>query len=208
MDPSKLKGAKVKKTASTIYDATQWTLKNGVKVVVLLTDYKKDQILFNLFKAGGQSLINDEDIASFDNSVYNMFEYVQGVSKFKGTELSKMLAGKNVSVSSYIDNLYSGISGRSTVKDLETALQLLYLEYTDPRFDQEEWDNAISQLKSLLPNMENTPNYALQKEITKAVYEDSPRNEIVSMEKLGKVSLATVEKNYKKLFAERLSSLW
>ncbi len=202
MDPSKLKGAKVKKTASTIYDATQWTLKNGVKVVVLPTDYKKDQILFNLFKAGGQSLINDEDIASFDNSVYNMFEYVQGVSKFKGTELSKMLAGKNVSVSSYIDDLYSGITGRSTVKDLETALQLLYLEYTDPRFDQEEWDNAISQLKSLLPNMENTPNYALQKEITKAVYEDSPRNEIVSMEKLGKVSLAAVEKNYKKLFAD------
>ena len=202
MDPSALKGAKVKKTASTIYDATQWTLKNGVKVILLPTDYKKDQILFSLFKAGGQSLIPDADMPSFDSSIYGMFENMQGVSKFKGTELSKMLAGKNISVSSYIDNLYSGVSGRSSVKDLETALQLLYLEYTAPRFDQEEWDNAVSQLKSYLPNIETTPNYALQKEVSKVAYEDSPRNEIISMEKIDKANLATVEKNYKKLFSD------
>ena len=202
MDPATLKGGKVKKAASTIYDATQWTLKNGVKVIVLPTDYKKDQILFNLFKAGGQSLIADEDIASFDNSIFSTFENMQGVSKFKGTELSKMLAGKNLSVSSYIDALYSGVSGRTTVKDLETALQLLYLEYVEPRFDQEEWDSAVSQLKSFLPNFENTPNYALQKEIVKVIYEDSPRNEIISMDKIAKADLATVAKNYKKLFAD------
>ena len=202
MNPETLKGSKVKKATSTIYDATQWTLKNGVKVILLPTEYKKDQILFNLFKAGGESLISDADMPSFDQSVYRVFESVQGVSGFKGTELSKMLAGKNISVSSYIDNLYSGVTGRSSVKDLETALQLLYLEYITPRFDQEEWDNAITQLKAILPNLENTPNYALQKEVNKVVYEESPRNEIISMDKLAKADLNTVAKNYSKLFAD------
>ncbi len=202
MDPSALKGAKVKKTATTIYGATQWTLANGVKVVVLPTEYKKDQILFNLYKAGGESLISDEDLASFDSNIYGSFQAMQGVSRFKNTELTKMLSGKMVSVNPYIDELYHGIGGNSSVKDLETAFQLLYLEYVDPRFDQEEYDNAMAQIKAVLPNIENTPNFALQKELVKALYNNHPRNEVISMAKVEKASLQTIEKNYRKLFAD------
>ena len=202
MDPSALKGAKVKKTASAIYGATQWTLANGVKVVVLPTEYKKDQILFNLYKAGGESLISDEDLASFDSSIYGAFQSMQGVSKFKNTELTKMLAGKMVSVNPYVNSLYHGVSGSSSVKDLETAFQLLYLEYVEPRFDQEEYDNAIAQIKAVLPNLVNTPNFALQKELFKTLYNNSPRNEVISMDKVEKASLQTIEKNYRKLFAD------
>ena len=39
LDPSTLKGSKVKKSKSTIYGATEWTLKNGVKVVLYPTDF-------------------------------------------------------------------------------------------------------------------------------------------------------------------------
>ena len=202
MDPSSLVGAKVKKTNTTLYGATEWTLSNGVKVVVLPTDYKKDQILFSLYKNGGESLIATEDLPSFDGSIYGVFQNAQGLSKFKGTELSKMLSGKMVSVNPFIDDLYNGISGNSSVKDLETAFQLLYLEFTDPRFDQEEYDNATSQIKAVLPNLVNTPNFAFQKRFNKVLYNDDPRNEVLSMEKLEKANLQTIEKNYRKLFAD------
>ena len=202
MDPSSLVGAKVKKTKTTLYGATEWTLSNGVKVVVLPTDYKKDQILFSLYKNGGESLIATEDLPSFDGSIYSVFQNAQGLSKFKGTELSKMLSGKMVSVSPFIDDLYNGISGNSSVKDLETAFQLLYLEFMEPRFDQEEFDNAIAQIKAVLPNLVNTPNFAFQKRFNKVLYNDNPRNEVLSMEKLEKVNLQTIEKNYRKLFAD------
>ena len=202
MDPSVLKGSKVKKTKSSIYGSTEWTLKNGVKVIVLPTEHKKDQILFNLYKAGGQSLISTEDLPSFDSNIYGTFDAMQGISKFKGTEVTKMLSGKNVRVGSYIDALYNGVSGSSSVKDLETAFQLLYLVYVDPRFDQEEWDNAISQLKAVLPNALATPQFKMQKELNDFLYGGNPRREFISMETFDKVNLATVEKNYRKLFSD------
>ena len=202
MDPSVLKGSKVKKTKSSIYGSTEWTLKNGVKVIVLPTEHKKDQILFNLYKAGGQSLIATEDLASFDSNIYGTFDAMQGISKFKGTEVTKMLSGKNVKVGSYIDALYNGVSGSSSVKDLETAFQLLYLVYVDPRFDQEEWDNAISQLKAVLPNALATPQFKMQKELSDFLYGGNPRSKFISMETFDKANLATVEKNYRKLFSD------
>lgn len=202
LNPETLAGSPVKKTAKSRYGSTEWTLGNGVKVVVLPTDYKKDQILFNLFKAGGESLIPTSEMASFDSNIYGMFENNQGVAGFKGTDLGKMLTGKNISVNPYIGNMFSGVSGNSSVKDLETAFQLLYLEYVEPRFDPEEWNTAVSQLKSMLPNLEKNPQMIFNKEMTKVLYGDDPRREFISMEKIDKADLATVEKNYRNIFAD------
>ena len=207
MDPSVLKGSPVKKTKSSLYGSTEWVLKNGVKVIVLPTEHKKDQILFTLYKAGGQNLISDEDMASFDGTVYGTFDSMQGVSKFKSTEVTKMLSGKNLQVGAFIDGLYNGISGSSSVKDLETAFQLLYLTYTDPRFDQEEWDNAIAQLKAVLPNALGTPQFKLQKDLNDFLYGGNPRRQFISMETLEKANLQTVESNYRKLFASAAGSV-
>jgi zinc protease len=207
MDPSVLKGSPVKKSGSSIYGSTEWILKNGVKVIVLPTEHKKDQILFTLYKAGGQNLISDEDMTSFDSTIYGTFDAMQGVSKFKGTEVTKMLSGKNLQVGAFIDGLYNGVSGSSSVKDLETALQLVYLTYTDPRFDQEEWDNAIAQLKAVLPNALGTPQFKLQKDLNDFLYGGNPRRQFISMETLEKANLQTVEKNYRKLFASAAGSV-
>lgn len=207
MDPSVLKGSPVKKTKSSLYGSTEWVLKNGVKVIVLPTEHKKDQILFTLYKAGGQNLISDEDMASFDGTVYGTFDSMQGVSKFKSTEVTKMLSGKNLQVGAFIDGLYNGVSGSSSVKDLETAFQLLYLTYTDPRFDQEEWDNAIAQLKAVLPNALGTPQFKLQKDLNDFLYGGNPRRQFISMETLEKANLQTVESNYRKLFASAAGSV-
>ena len=202
LDPAKLKGAKIAKTASTIYGATQWTLKNGVQVIVYPTDLQKDQILFNLYKDGGTSLISDEDLSSFESNVLALFQNNSGVSAFSGTTVSKMLTGKNLSVNPYFSKLENGINGNSTVKDFETAMQLVYLYYTDPRFDPEEWQNGIDQIKSILPNLVNQPNYKLQTELYKTLYGGNLRHQMISDEVLAKANLATVEKNWKALFAD------
>ena len=44
LDASALKGSPVKKEKKTIYGATEWTLKNGLKVVFLPTEYEKDEV--------------------------------------------------------------------------------------------------------------------------------------------------------------------
>ena len=200
LDPSTLKGAKSKKAKKALYGSTQWMLKNGVKVIFLQTDYRKDQILFDLYKDGGLSLIPDEDITSFDTDIVSLFRSNSGVAGFSGTQMSKMLTGKSLSVTPYINKLDHGIEGDSTQKDFETALQLVYLFYTQPRFDQDEYDTGINQLKAVLPNIESNPNYKLSKEFYKVLYNDSPRHQFLSMETLDKANLQTLEKYTRMLF--------
>ena len=200
LDPSVLKGAKSKKAKTALYGSTQWMLGNGVKVIFLPTQYKKDEILFDLYKDGGMSLIPDADIASFDSNIISLFKSNSGVAGFSGTQVAKMLTGKSLTVNPYLNSLDHGIEGQATQKDLETALQLVYLFFTQPRFDQDEYDNGINQLNAVLPNLEGQPNYKLQKELYKALYNDSPRQQMISREVVDAANLQTLEKYYRILF--------
>ena len=200
LDPSVLKGAKSKKAKTALYGSTQWMLGNGVKVIFLPTQYKKDEILFDLYKDGGMSLIPDADMASFDSNIISLFKSNSGVAGFSGTQVAKMLTGKSLTVNPYLNNLDHGIEGQATQKDLETALQLVYLFFTQPRFDQDEYDNGINQLNAVLPNLEGQPNYKLQKELYKALYNDSPRQQMISREVVDAANLQTLEKYYRILF--------
>ena len=202
LDASKLKGSKVKTEKKTIYGATEWTLKNGVKVVVLPTDYKKDQVNINLSLDGGKTLIATEDLPSFEDNVWGLFLNNTGVSKFSGTALPKMLAGKSASANPYISNLTHGISASSTPKDLETALQLLYLEFVDPRFDENEFQTGIQQIKAVLPNIEKDPDFRFQIEKEKVFYNNNPRVLALNQETLAKADLATIERVYRDLFKD------
>ncbi len=196
-----LKGAKVKKEGKTIYDATEWTLKNGVKVVVLPTQHKQDQIIFDLRKDGGATLIATEDMPSFEDNIWALFQNNSGVSKFSNTQLSKMLAGKNLSVSPYIGSVSHGVQGQSTPKDFETALQLTYLYFADPRFDEDEYQTGIQQIKAILPNIAQNPDFMFQNAVQKIFY-NSPRVVELNEETLEKADLATIEKVYRELFKD------
>ena len=206
LDPATLKGSKVKKTKSSIYGSTEWTLKNGVKVVLFPTDYEKDRITFNLYKMGGSSLIETEDLPSFESNLYSMFSNYNGVSGFTASTVNKMLAGKQCGASVNITSLNTGITGFSTPKDLETALQLLYLNYTDPRFDKDAYDQAEQTIRSLLPNLVSQPNYRLQKELMGTAFDNNPRNILISEEVLDKASLETIERVIRGLYKDAAGS--
>ena len=197
-----LKGSKVKKSAETIYGATEWILKNGVKVIVLPTQHKQDQILFNISMNGGQSLITTEDMPSFEDNIWALFQQNSGISKFSGTQVPKMLAGKNLSVSPYIGATKHGVSGSSTPKDFETALQIAYLYFADPRFDQSEYETGIQQIKAILPNIAKNPQFVFQNELYRILYGNNPRINKLDEETLAKADLATIERVYRELFKD------
>ena len=201
LDPATLKGAKAKVARKPgIYGSTVWTLKNGVKVTLLPTDYTKDQILFDLYKDGGKSLIPVEDLASFNESIFNMYVHNTGVAGFSGTQVSKMLTGKTLSVTPYINELDHGIKGNTTPKDLETTLQLIYLFFVEPRFDKDEFDNGINQYRAVLPNLVNQPDYKFADGFYKLLYGNNPRRQQLNQEILDKANLESLGKYYRKLF--------
>lgn len=197
-----LKGSKVKKASETLYGATEWILKNGVKVVVLPTELKKDQVLFNITKKGGRTLIATEDMPSFDDDIWGLYLQNSGISKFPGKTVPKMLAGKSLSVNPFIDGSRHGVSGQCAPKDLETSLQLAYLYFTDPRFDESEYMVGINQINALLPNLESNPDYQFSIAMNKILYGNNPRVTSLTEETLAKANLATIERVYRELFKD------
>ena len=187
---------------ATVYGATEWTLANGVKVVVLPTQHKKDQVIFNLELKGGKNAVAAEDLVSFEDNIWSLFLQNSGISKFSGTQIPKMLAGKSLSVSPYISTVRHGVQGSCAPKDLETALQIAYLYFADPRFDQKEYETGVQQIKALLPNILSNPDFQFQLELNKILYGNNPRVVDLNEETLAKANLATIEKVYRELFKD------
>lgn len=137
---------------------TEWTLKNGVRVVLKPTDFKNDQILFTGASFGGTSLYTLTDFMSARYA--SALVTLGGTGAFNQIQLGKFLSGKSVNVGPYISELSEGISGQATPRDLETALQLTYSYFTQPRKDPDVVKGFLSNQRSLLQSQVATPTPA------------------------------------------------
>ncbi len=135
--------------------ATVLTLSNGVEVWLKPTDFKNDQILFTAYAPGGVSLASQTDFKSA--ALATAMVGVGGMAGLSPVDLSKMLSGKIAQASPSISEYTQGISGSSTPKDLETALQLNYLAHTAPNMTPEVLDLLKRRLAGALQNREQNP---------------------------------------------------
>ncbi|MDR0737813.1 MAG: insulinase family protein [Prevotellaceae bacterium] len=195
-----IKAGKVRKESkNTAMDAVEWTLNNGMKVVLKPTSFKQDEISFSGFGWGGNSVLPDAD---FDNARYAAYlAQSSGISEFNRTTLSKMLTGKRVRVSPGIRVLTQNINGSCSPKDLETALQLVHLYFTAPRFDQAELDIMLNQERNLLKNRSADPATALNDTINNLLRNYHPRVKAITEDGLDKLSLTKMQEIYKQRFA-------
>ena len=78
-------------------------------VIAKQTDFRDDEVEFTAFSPGGHSLVSDEDHVSalFASALASG----SGVGVHDRVALDKLLAGKRVSVSPYIGELFEGFSG-------------------------------------------------------------------------------------------------
>jgi len=174
--------------------STEWTLANGVKVVVKKTDFKEDEILLNAFSKGGLSLISDEDLPSA--SLISTFIGMYGVGEFDNIALQKMLTGKIASVSPYINNETEGFNGNASPQDFETLLQLVYLYFENPRFDKSSHDAFYSRLAAFIENRSQDPNQVFADTVAAILASYHPRVEPMNSEYLKKVDFEKIKSIY------------
>jgi zinc protease len=194
------KTGKIKKTAyNETLGTTEWTLSNGVRVVVKPTTFKQDEILFYAFSQGGNSLVATIDLpsAALATSVVEL----GGLADMSATDLQKALTGKRVSLSPSISEYSESMNGTSTVKDLETLLQLNYLFFTAPRRDEESFQTLMSILESQLANRNKNPKAAFSDSIQMMGSNYSERTLIMDKELLEQVNLDKSLQIYKERFA-------
>ena len=194
------KAGKIKKTAyNETLGVTEWTLSNGVRVVVKPTEFKQDEILFYAFSGGGRSLVATEDLPSA--ALATDVVELGGLADMSATDLQKALTGKRVAVSPTIGAYSEGLNGSSTIKDFETLLQLNYLYFTAPRRDEESYQTLMSILESQLANRDKNPKVAWSDSVQMMASNYSDRTLIVNKDLLAKVSLDKALEVYKARFA-------
>jgi len=176
------------------------TFSNGVKVNLKPTDFKNDEISFQAFSPGGSSLYSDAEYESA-NRASSLINY-SGVGDYSSVQLTKYLTGKKVRVSPYISERTEGISGSATPKDLETALQLVYLYFTQPRKDVEVYKGLLSQEKASIANRSNDPPSVFSDTISAVLGNYSIRRTGPSIEKYDKINLDRAFEIYKDRFAD------
>ena len=168
-----VEGGKVKKVKESTFGYKKVTLSNGVTVYLKKTDFKADQIIMKAVSKGGQSLYGNDEVITLGQC--DEVVTLGGLGNFSAVDLQKVLAGKKVSVSPFIDTYTEGISGSTTPKDFETALQMVYLYFTAPRQDMDAYQSYITRSKAALQNKELNPSTAFQDTIVSTVYGNHPR---------------------------------
>ena len=196
------KGGKiVSEKADAIYGTTELTLSNGVKVYVKKTDFKADEIRMSAFSLGGTSLLPDSDKLNFNQGILNGVISAGGLGDFSNVELTKMLAGKKVSVDAGVGGTQEYVHGNCSPKDFETMMQLTYLSFTAPRKDMEAFASFKTRLKAQLENAAANPLSSINDTISAMMYGNHPRYLSLKPELIDQIDYDRVLQIYKERFA-------
>ncbi|MGC4081398.1 MAG: insulinase family protein [Vicinamibacterales bacterium] len=175
------------------------TLSNGVEVWLKPTDFKNDQILFTMYAQGGTSLSSNDDYlqASFATNYVGL----SGLGGIKALDLDKMLAGKRASAAPYISSATHGISGTAAPGELDTALQLLYLDFTAPGDDPEAFALMRKQLDAAIANRGRSPGQAFGEKVDAINTSNHYTSEPLTAEKIATLDRAKMLAAYRQRFA-------
>jgi zinc protease len=193
-------GKVIEKNAIPQIGLTTLTLGNGVKVVLKPTDFKNDEIRFTAFSPGGTSLYNDADFDNAANSAELMSRF--GLGDFNPVQLSKVLNGKQINVAAGIGPRAQNINGMTTPADLETALQLVYLQFTQPRKDSLLFANIINNVRESITNRYTDPNNVFADTVSYVLGNYQFRSAPTTIERLDKISMQKAYDIYKERFAD------
>jgi zinc protease len=142
---------------------TVLTLSNGVEVWLKPTDFKADQVLFTSYARGGHSVVGEA--AFLEASLVTALVGTGGMGGFSPVELTRMLSGEIAQASPSVSTFTHGITGSSTPRDLETALQLQYLAFTAPNLTAEALDLLKRRFIGLLENQRENPRFVFSERV-------------------------------------------
>ncbi len=179
---------------------TKWTLSNGIDVYLKPTDFKNDEVMLRGVREGGASLVADDDLIPVETATTIMGQ--SGLGAFDAVQLRKKLAGKLVQVVPFISDAVQGVSAESAPDDLETMFQLVHLYYTAPRFEEAGFHSIKNRWQAIIKNRSSRPETVFRDEVRKVMYQDHPRHQPYTAERLEAMSLEKSRALYQQLFQD------
>jgi zinc protease len=200
LDPLPKPGAVTSEKTIAGAGITEWRLSNGARIVLKPTTNKEDEILFRAISPGGTSLASDEDFVAASTADEVVAQ--GGVGNMSRSDLSKVLAGVNMAVRADIGDTQEGLQGGSTKRDLEKMFQMIYLNFTAPRADPDQFAVFTSQLKVLAANQQAEPEAAFQAALAAALTQNHLRSQPLTPALVDRMNLAKSLSFYKDRFAD------
>ena len=152
--------------------ATDLVLSNGITVSLKPTDFKADEIVMKAERPGGTSNYGLADLYSARYA--GPAQAAMGYGNFSPADLQKALSGKKISAGGMLSETRDMYMGNSTVKDLETMFQLLYLKVTAQRKDTALFNSFIKKQKAQTLLMMSNPQTSFIDTLGKFLYNNSP----------------------------------
>lgn len=148
-------------------------LSNGVRILLKPTDFDRSEILLAGYRRGGVSVVADSTLVPAATA--QPIVCGSGVSSYDPARLARLLAGKVVGMGCNIGINQEGVSGSSAPADLETLLQLVYLQFTAPRLDPQVFARYREWLDDALAHRSADPAAALDDTLTLLLANHSSR---------------------------------
>ncbi|MCI6671043.1 MAG: insulinase family protein [Prevotella sp.] len=192
-------GKIVKETINKQFDYKELTLSNGARVILKKTDFKDNEVQFQAMAEGGSGSYGKAD---YDNiKLFDAIVATSGLGNFSNQELKKALFGKQASIQVGLGNYYQYLSGYAVPKDIETMLQLLYLNFTSVKKDQQAYDALMTQLEQGLKNKHLSPESVFGDSIKTTMYKGNLREAPFNVENLKNINYDRVLQIWKERFA-------
>lgn len=171
-------GRVMKEKALDVFGAKEWTLSNGVKVILKKTDFKSDEISMSAVAKGGLSVFGKEHAAEllFMPAVLDQY----GLGNFSYMDLNKLMAGKQLKLKVSFYDYSRLLSGQTTPKDLKTYMEMLYMAFTALNVTEDDFVSMQNQYKGLIENQKLNPLFIFQKKLNEFLYA-SPNKQMLDV---------------------------
>lgn len=178
-------GKVVKENMLSDFGAKEWILSNGAKVILKKTDFKADEINMMAVAKGGTSVYGNDKAADlmFMPAVLEQ----HGLGSFTNSELTKLMAGKQVSLKVSLDDYVRRLSGNTTPKDLKTYMEMIYMTFTGLTVTPDEFIAMQNLYKGVIQNQAQNPNFVFQKKVQEFLY-SSPNKQVFGVSDIEKAN--------------------
>ena len=183
-----------------VLGTTEWTLSNGVRVLLKPTDFKADEVLLTAWSPGGASLAPDRDWLS--DAFAAPLVGLGGLGSFDATTLQKKLAGKVASVEATIAMTQEGLSGSASPRDLSTLFELVWLRMTAPRADTVAFRAFTGNVKSAMANRGADPDAVFGDTLSVTLSSHHPRTRPITPARIDSLDLGAAYAFYRDRFAD------
>jgi zinc protease len=176
-------------------EAEIWELSNGMRVILVETANKNNELDFYALARGGTTSASaradskegvlmeggildglgfSPEEARFSAELAAEIQNASGLGTLSRAELIDFLSGKQISLSFWTGDYARGIRGSSAIRDLPVLFQLLHTLFVQPRIDQTGLSLVLDRYRTKLLQEADNPDTVFSKELIRLRYNNHP----------------------------------